>query len=554
MAHEIAIRGGTLIDGTGAPRRRADLGISGGVVAEIGPKVHGDVELDAAGSFVTPGFIDVHTHYDAQVLWDPFITPSSIQAVTTVIMGSCGFSIAPCRPETRDLMLRTLQYVEGMDLQTMEAGVDWSWQTYGEYLDHVAARGTAINFGGYVGHTAVRLNVMGEEGYEREATAQEIMAMADVVRQAIRAGALGFSSDQSPYHHGDAARLVPSAVGSHDEVLTLMRAVGEVGRGVCMVIIDPLNFEWVFDVQAEIDRPLNWCQFMTWPKNSVWSGSTPLQLQRQRVATSAGARIYGQATCKPITQQFTLSNPITWYSSPAVAETATLDLDETMERLRDPSWRARARADLAGSTDPNWDKWILTETTKHQELAGLTLTEIARRRGQTPFEALLDTSLDEDLETRFTVTSANDDFDELREILRADGAILGLSDAGAHCDQMCDANMLTDFLAHWVRDQDLLPLEAGVRKVSGEPAMVVDLHDRGTLEVGKAADVAVWDLETLDPGPMRRVYDFPAGGTRLVADEPSGFAHVLVNGVPIRRDGHSLLGDLTSLPGRTLRS
>ena len=451
-------------------------------------------------------------------------------------------------------MLRTLEFVEGMDRDTLGQGIGWGWETFPEYLDHVAARGTAINYGAYVGHSAVRLAVMGDDGYERTATQAENDEMRRMVLEAVLAGALGFSTDRSPYHRGDGGRPVPSAVGSQDEVISLMTAVGEAGRGVCMAIVDPIDFEWVFDIQAAVGRPLNWCQLMTWPENSRWLPSTKAQLERQALATSAGALIYGQATCKPVTQQITFANPIPLYPAAAFGETASLSLEARSRRYEDEGWRRRADADLVAYNDPDWSKWSVAETETQPDLVGRTVAELAKERGKRPLEAALDIALADRLQTRFTVISANDNFEELTSILTADGCILGLSDAGAHCDQMCDANMQTDFLANWVRDRELMPLEAGVRKVTGEPAAVLDLRGRGSVEVGQAADIAVWDLETLDPGPMRRVADFPGGGSRLVADRPAGFWHVLVNGVPIRRDTVSLLGQLSSLPGHVLKS
>jgi N-acyl-D-aspartate/D-glutamate deacylase len=451
-------------------------------------------------------------------------------------------------------MLRTLEYVEGMDLHTLEEGVTWGWETYPQYLDAISSRGTGINFGGYVGHTAVRLAVMGAEAYERPASIAEIEAMKQVVREAILGGAVGFSTDRSPYHRAYEAKRVPSAVGSREEVVSLMASVGDVARGVCMAIVDPNDFEWVFEIQAAIGRPMNWCQLMTWPAKSPWLGSTQLQMDRLRIAREAGASVYAQATCKPVTQQFTFSNPITFFPAPAFAETASLSPEEKLARYRDVVWRGRAHADLAGYTDPNWTKWVVTETKTQQSLVGKTISELAEATGKTPLDAALDISMEDDLQTRFTVTSANDDVEALKAILRAPGSVLGLSDAGAHCDQMCDANMLTDFLAYWVRDRELMPLEEGVRKVSGEPAAVLELRDRGTIELGMAADVAVWDLDNLDPGPLRGVSDFPGSRSRLSADSPRGFRHVLVNGVPIRRDTVSLARSLDNLPGRIVRS
>lgn len=233
--HEVTVRGGLVVDGSGREQRRADVGIDSGRITEIAPDVAGRHVIDAAGCLVAPGFIDLHTHYDPQVLWDPMLSPSSQLGVTSVVAGNCGFSIAPCPPALRDSMIATLVNVEDMRSATLHAGIDWSFESYGEYLDSIAASGTAINFGGYVGHTAVRLSVMGDDAYERHARPEEIAQMASVVAHSIASGALGFSSDRSPFHRGDGGRPVPSAVATLEEVAALWRAADTAGAGLIHV-------------------------------------------------------------------------------------------------------------------------------------------------------------------------------------------------------------------------------------------------------------------------------------------------------------------------------
>lgn len=552
---DLAIRGGLVVDGTGGPSQRADVGITNGRVSEIAASVRADEEIDASGRIVAPGFIDIHTHYDAQVLWDETLEPSSHQGVTSVVAGNCGYSIAPTRERDRASLMRTLDKVEDMRVATLVAGVKWNFETYGEYLDVIEARGIAIHFGGYVGHTPIRLHVMGDDAYEREAKDEEVARMKSLVADSIRGGALGFSSDRAGFHLGDGGRPVPSVVASQAETEALMSVTGELGQGVIHLAAGE-DYAWIYDFQKTLGQPVNWSSILTYP--SSWKSRAPFhdKLARHLAGRAAGSDVSVQVTCRPIVQRIVMREPTSFYQMPAFAELVASPENERERVFKDRKWRARVMAefDSGDFIDPGWATFTIAESKIHTELIGRSVLDLAHERGTTPWDVVCDLALEENLATRFEIVFANADEDGVTELLGGEGCILGLSDAGAHVGQICDAVMPTDFLSRWVRDRALMPIEAGIRKVSGEIARVAGLRDRGTIERGKIADVVVLDWENLSPGPERRAFDFPAAGERLTADQPTGIDHIVVAGVPTRRDGQSRLADLDRLPGQILRS
>jgi N-acyl-D-aspartate/D-glutamate deacylase len=551
---DIVIKGGTVVDGTGAPGRVADVAVTGGVIAEIGDGLTGDRVLDASGQTVAPGFIDIHTHYDAQVFWDPDLTPSAYHGVTTVVAGNCGFSIAPVRPSLVPLLARTLQHVEDMSLDTLTAGVPWEeFETFPQYLDAVRRRGTALNYGCYVGHTAVRMFVLGEQAYERAATDEELDAMAAVVGEAMDAGAIGFASSSSPTHNGDRGRPVPSRVADLAELRRLLEPLRERDRGVVALLPGGVfSNQEVFDLQAEIGRPFTWTALLT-IKGYPYHEQV---VAEHDAARARGVDVWPQVSCRPLVFQMNLAEPFTLNMRPSFQALMGASREERLAAYRDPAWRAATWEELSGRMKGqlplNWPALSVAESRTHPDLVDRKVLDIADERGCTPLDALVDTSLDDDLETRFWSVLANDDPDGIEWLLPRDGVLLGLADSGAHVSQLCDACFATDLLGNWVRGRGVMPLERAIHKLTGEPAAVYGLDDRGTIEVGKAADLTVFDAGTVAPGPLRRLRDFPADGERLTADAPVGMTHTLVNGVPIRVDGEMVPDGLAARPGRMI--
>jgi N-acyl-D-amino-acid deacylase len=555
MGAEIVIRGGTVVDGSGSPGRRADVAVDNGRIAEVGPGLTGSRELDASGLVVAPGFIDIHTHYDAQVFWDPWLTPSAFHGVTTVVAGNCGFSIAPVRSKDVALIARTLQHVEDMSFDTLSAGVPWDeFETFPEYLDAVSRSGVALNYACYVGHTAVRIYVMGDEAYERAATDQELSRMQEVVAQSMAAGAAGFATSASPTHNGDGGRPVPSRVADMEELRALLDPVRESGRGVVALLPGGiLHNKDVFSLQQHCGRPVTWTALLT-VKNYPYHLKV---IEEHDAARARGIEVWPQVSCRRLVFQMNLAEPFTLNARPSFAGIMNHSHEERVAAYRDPAWRASAWEELSGAAGGfpfNFQAVSVAESPNHPELADRQVLDLAAERGCTALDVMLDISLEDDLKTRFWSIVANDDEEGIAWLLPRDNVLLGLADSGAHVSQLCDACFATDLLGNWVRDRGVMSLERAVHKLTAEPAAVYGFSDRGSIEVGKAADICVFDPATISPGPLRRVYDFPADGERLTADAPVGVAHVLVNGVPIRRDGSPVAEGLDARPGRVLRA
>jgi N-acyl-D-amino-acid deacylase len=540
MTNDLVIKGGTVVDGTGSPGRRADVAVTGGRITAVGPDLDGERVVDASGSVVAPGFIDIHTHYDAQVFWDPALTPSCFHGVTTVVAGNCGFSIAPTRSEHRELIARTLENVEDMDVAALAAGIPWDFETFPEYLASVGRRGTNINFAAYIGHTALRLFAMGDDAYERTATGEEVERMQAIVREAMQAGAAGFATSGAYTHRGAEGKPVPSRLADRAEVEALIRAVGDVGRGVVSVAPgEPVGTRDLYELQPAAGVPFTWGAMLT-----MADGRHHQTLEVHRAGRARGADVWPQVSPRPLAFSMTLQEPFTLNVNAEFGALMASGLEERRRAYADPAWRDRVRAIWKGAPGfsvPRWDTFEIMESPAHRELEGQRLTDLAA--GRDPFDVLLDLALDEpDLGLRVRAILANDDTAEVAKLLVEDHCTFGLSDAGAHVGQLCDAPQATDLLGNWVRGRGVMPLEEAVRRLTKVQADLFGFVDRGEVRPRAWADLVVFDPATVAPGPIRRVRDFPAGSERLTADQPTGVHHVLVNGTPLVAEGTRVEG------------
>jgi N-acyl-D-aspartate/D-glutamate deacylase len=544
----IAIRGGTVVDGSGSPACPSDVLVEDGWIAAVGEHatagVAVDETIDAVGMVVAPGFIDIHTHYDAQVFWDPTLSSSCWHGVTTLVGGNCGFSLAPAAPEHRELLVGMLSDLEDMSPETLRAGISWEFQTFAEFLDAVDRRRPYLNWAGYVGHSAIRIAVMGADAYGHEADQEQIDQMARLADEAMAAGAIGIATSAAP-----GGRNTPTLYARRAEVVAVVGALSRAGRGVgAFVPGGDIDLAALYELQLEIGRPFTWTALLT--------NDDGLHRERaalHRLGMRAGADVHPQVSCRKLVGQATLANGFA-LRCPAMIELDRSSREQRMAAYADPAWRERVSAQLLTRMFATWDRWVVAESSQHLELVGQAVSDAAAQAGVDPLDFVLDLSLSETLRTRFDVIMANRDEKEIPGLLTLEGAILGLSDAGAHPDQLCDAVMPTDLLGGWVRDRGALSLEHAVHKLSGEQADFLGLPGRGYVHSGMHADIVVFDPATIGPGPLRRVRDFPAGGERLVADAPTGVGHILVNGVAITSDGRSLVDKLDQGPGHVLRS
>ena len=568
--YDLKISGGTIIDGSGAPRQMGDVGIRGGRIVALGDAPDGARRtIDARGRIIAPGFVDIHTHYDAQVLWDPLLTVSPWHGVTTAVMGSCGFGVAPTRPAGRSLILRTLERVEAMSLAALEAGIgpDWPFETFPQYLDAIEARGTAINTAVMIGHTPMRLYVMGEEAVERHATGAEVAQMRGIVSEGLRAGAIAFATSVSPVHVGFDGKPVPSRMASFDELTELARGVRDAGSGIIHYnILREPDFAAFETLQRESGATLCWTALLAGQRGPGGHRDT---LARSAALVARGLPIYPQTACRPIVIEYDFHSPVVFDSWKLFEPVRKAQHHAArMAIFADAGFRDQFREEVAGrggrddyfsagtaEGESRRASWRLTEVSDCREdpsLNGRMVADIARERGGNPADVLLDLALAGGLDTKFRVPVVNFDEDEVEEILLDPNVVLGLGDGGAHMSQLCDACYSTHLLGRWVRDRKALSLERAVHMLTARNAQVFGIRDRGLLAVGRPADVVVFDPRTVGAGPLERVHDLPGGADRLIS-KPRGIDAVVVNGMVLPPPGASWPAG-QPLPGRLLRN
>ena len=552
MGKTTVIKNGLVVDGTGHPGFLADVLIEGDRVTEIGSNLQGDIVIDASGRVVAPGFIDIHTHYDAQAFWDPALTPSCYHGVTTVVAGNCGFSIAPTKPQDRALIANTMEKVEDMDPATLNAGIPWDFESFPEYLASIEQHGTLLNFAAYVGHTPLRIFVMGDQSVGRAATTDEISRMVDLVSEAMESGAAGFATSFAVTHRGADGQPIPSRWAAADEIEALCKAVGDSGRGVIGVNGgENLSFADCYVLQPKVGAPITYTALLT-----TSQGTHLAAVEVHKEGLRQGVDVWPQVSCRPLSFSMTMVEPFTLNTSPIFAELMPKSIDERREAFASHDWRNRVRVGWENKQGliPRWDSYEIMDAPSSPDLVGRRLTDVANETGADPFDLLLELALLEpDLKLRVKAMLANDDADGVAMLLNTEGCTLGLSDAGAHVGQLCDAVLSTDLLGSWVRDKKVLTLENAVHKLTQVQADLFGFTDRGVLRVGALADIVVFDASTVSPGPVRRVVDFPANGERLTADQPTGMHHLFVNGVEVQRDGKLLQPALDALPGRLVK-
>jgi N-acyl-D-aspartate/D-glutamate deacylase len=536
--YDLAIDNAVLVDGLGGPARPGSLAVQGGRIAAIGTRPgEARTRVDAQGLVLAPGIVDIHTHYDAQLTWDPFATPSTALGVTTLVIGNCGFTIAPCRPADRDLTLRNLTHVEGMALEALRAGVNWDFESYPEFLDAMARRGVVPNVGSFVGHSSVRTYVLGPDATRRAATEAEVAEMRRLVLEAVRAGAIGFATSTLEQHNGENGIPMPSRLADERELHALTGALGEAGRGVFMLTKGMTStVPWLEDVAARSGRPVMIAAMFVDPGDPT---RVFRELSEIEAARTRGRELWAQVGCFPLGMEFTLRHPypleafLAW--RPAIQ---ARDEAEYRHVLADPSFRARLKQEAAIPGVPNrfsdktWPHLAIMEVTRpeHRGLVGKTIGQLARDAGRDPFDVFLDFGLDGELDAMFDCKLFNTDEDEVRRLLRHPYAAVALSDAGAHLSFLCDAAFGLHLFGHWVRERGDLTLEEAVKRVTSDVASAYRIKDRGRLVKGAWADLLLFDPNTVARGPKRRVHDLPTGASRL--DTPAvGLHGVWVNGV-----------------------
>jgi len=562
MSYDLIIRGGTIVDGSGLPRYQADVGIEGGRITSIG-KVSGpaDEVIDAEGHIVSPGFVDGHTHMDAQVFWDPLGTCSCWHGVTSVVMGNCGFSLAPCAEKNKLLVMRNLERAEDISPKAMEAGIKWSWDNFPQYLDAVDRLPKGINYTAYVGHSALRTYTMGERAFTDEATSEDLAAMKRELRNAIKAGAAGFSTSRANAHQTPDSRPVASRLANWDEVRSLVGVMGDLKAGVFEIAQEDVptpdklhNFLGrlkALALETSVPTTFGVVQFRKMP--NMWRAF--YECVDDTIA--AGGKMLVQGTSRWISTLLSFESTLPFDNTPVWSDMRKLPLAEQEAALRNPEMRAKlmeaardymkVRHSVVGAEarPPDFDYLFVLDKPLPPYRS---IAQIARESGKDPLDVMIDLSLEKHLKQFFIQPIVNEDQDVVLAMMRHPRSVVTFSDSGAHVSQIMDSSIQTHLLGHWVRERQALTLEQAIRKITYDLASFWGLQGRGLLREGNFADVVIFDPEKISPQMPTVAYDLPSGARRL-KQKSDGIKATIVNGeVLLRNNEHT-----GALPGRLLR-
>ena len=561
--YDLVIKNGMVIDGSGGARYRADVAIQDGKVAAMG-RVNdkGKRTIDAEGHVVTPGFVDGHTHMDAQVFWDPIGSCSCYHGVTSVVMGNCGFTLAPCKQEQADLVFRNLERAEDIAREAMLEGIDWRWESFPQFLDAVDDLPKGINYAGYIGHSALRTYTMGERAFSEEATEDDVKQMQDIVKEAMHAGAIGFSTSRTFNHITADDRPVASRIANWDEVRAIVNAVGETGKGVFEIAgeapgRDPDKIreyhERLRDLAVESGVTQTWGMFSVRVAPDLWRPYFDLLDE----TAAAGGRMYAQVHSRGLNNILSFESNLPYDNWDMWRDIRALPLAEQKAKLSDPAIKAKlveiANQEYTGprivGAELRPPKWELVYPMDDMVYDKPSMADIAQQRGVDPVELMIDMALEKDLKMFFRTPIANENQDHVLEMMKHPRSVVTFSDSGAHVSQIMDSSLQTHLLSYWVREKEAMSLEEAIRQITYNTATLWGLHDRGLLREGMAADVVIFDPDTVGPRLPEVVNDLPAGARRL-KQTADGIMHTIVNGeVLLSNNEHS-----GAVPGRLLRS
>jgi N-acyl-D-aspartate/D-glutamate deacylase len=541
MAYDVLIKGGRIYDGSGLPSFLGDVAIEDGRIVETG-RINGQADrvINADGLAVSPGFIDFHTHLDAQLLWDPIATSSCFHGVTTVIPGNCALALAPCKEQDHDTILKSFERVEAISLPALRAGVEWNWTTFPQYLDRLRGR-LGVNVGALMGHCALRQFVMGDAATERAATPAEISQMKEILKEGVRAGAIGFSTNQNPVHMFADGRPIASRLATNEEIIEIACALGEINKGVVQISRGSLGvsvpavetvklFE---EISSKSGRPVIWQSIAhRWDKPNEWRELLNLAAE----SLAKGIQSYPLCNARLFNNRLTLKNAQVFDDLPTWKMLLFLPFEERVKAFRDSETRRKLRYEALEEKKPSrfsrrWDLvyMIKAATSANKHLEKKSVAEIARIRGQDVIDAFLDLSLEEGLDTEFQTSSTNGDEQAVAEIIRSPFVLVGQSDAGAHLIYDAGFGYATRLLGYWVREKQIMSLEEGVRKLTFMVASIFGLPDRGLVRPGMAADLVLFDPATIRECEPEMVSDLPGGEKRLI-QKANGIEMTIVNG------------------------